>query len=193
MTKFKRVFSIGYGFYINLSQGQRLVQLKKLIQFQGCWLAIVFGQAYGLQQQGFAVAALLFAWVLLEDSLWKKELVFGVLLGVGGWSLDCALVRLGLFSFPQFLGDFAPYWMIALWLSFSLGLEDFYVFAVRGFRGLRVLMFIGAILGPVSYYASEEFGLVFYSRPLWLSLLLHGMLWAVLFPGIVLVKFRFKR
>lgn len=170
------------------------MQLKKLIQFQGCWLAIVFGQAYGWGQQGFAVFGLLFAWVLLDDPLWRREIIFTLALGLSGWLLDCLLVRMGLFSFAQFDGSvcLVPYWMIALWCSFSLGLEDFYLFLNRR-GGLRVLCALGIMLGPLSYYACEEFGLVFYRRPLWMSLLFHGLLWSVLFPSIVWMKWRWKR
>ena len=166
-----------------------MLQLKKLIQFQGCWLAVVLGQAYDWRTEGLIVAALLFVWSLFEDKKWQKELVFSFGLGILGWILDSCLIRMQLFSFPQSASEFAPFWMVALWWTFSLGLEDFYLILVRK---PKLLFVLGAVLGPVSYYACEEFGLLFYKRPLWLYLGMHAMLWALLFPGIVWVKHRFK-
>lgn len=175
-------------------------QLKKIIQFQGCWFAIVLGQTYGWSYQGYGVAALLFAWALLEDPLWWKELLFSLCLGVFGWCLDSLLMRVPIFLFPYSISPYAPLWIFVLWCSFSLGLEDFYMLWVRRSNGRRliedgrfILCVIGAVMGPVSYYACEEFGIVFYSRPFWFYVSLHALLWTFILPLVVGAKFRFKR
>lgn len=164
--------------------------LKKMIQFQGCWFAVVLGHAYDWELQGLLIAGLFYLWALLEDPLWVKEILFSLGLALFGLLVDSTLIYLKLFSLPLSPnGLFAPFWILALWGTFSLGLEDFYMILLRK---TRLLVFLGAALGPISYYACEEFGVVHYHRPLWTSLTIHAVLWATIFPLIVWGKFRFK-
>lgn len=164
--------------------------IKKLIQFQGSWWAIVLGHVYDWTYEGVAIAALFYIWALLEDSLWKREIIFSCGLAGFGWVIDTCLLQLKLFSLPMSsVESVAPLWLVAIWWTFSMGLEDFYLM-LRRFP--KMLFAIGFILGPLSYYACEEFGIVHYQRPLWVSLALHGFLWTFIFPLIVWVKYRFK-
>lgn len=100
-----------------------------------------------------------------------------------GFTLDSLLMYLGVFVFSpeSFL---PPLWLAILWCCFAATLNQ----GLSWFSNkLLAAAVIGAIAGPLSYLAGEQLGAVSFGQPLWLTLWLLVVTWALLFPALVLI------
>ncbi|MDD7804858.1 MAG: DUF2878 domain-containing protein [Endozoicomonas sp. (ex Botrylloides leachii)] len=109
---------------------------------------------------------------------WKKEreLLFVTL--VLGSAVDSFLGNIGVLSFYHD-SLLLPLWLACLWLLFATTLR--HCLAWTGRHKLAGAL-VGAIAGPMSYYAGSQLSNVELSLPLWKSMLILSVIWAMMIP-----------
>jgi hypothetical protein len=143
------------------------------IAYQVTWFAVILGAAGGRAWMGAALALSVTA-----AHLWLRrdrfELKLVALSAFIGLLVDSTLAMTGLVRFTSaWPGDFAPYWMLSLWLAFATTLN----------HSLRWLMcrpvaaaLAGAAGGPLAYLAGAKLGALTIVAPA-TTLPLIAMLW----------------
>jgi hypothetical protein len=113
-----------------------------------------------------------------------KEYKFIISTTVIGVIIDSLLVWTGVFDFGTAY-IFAPPWLIGLWLLFA---STFY-HALRWFRSKRTLaVLFGATGGTISYLAGYQFEAVMFPLPLEPTIIIIGLIWALLFPLLLMLS-----
>jgi hypothetical protein len=158
--------------------------LVNLVLFHIGWFASVLGAANGLPWIGIAVVTVL---ILVHLSLMRfrtgEFILVTSALGIG-WVCDSAIVLLGGLSFPTHaqLGGPTTSWMAFMWANFATTLNT----SLKWLHGRWVLVAaFGVIGGPASYYSGMKLGAVILPEPLWSSLLLIGVMWAIASPMLI--------
>jgi hypothetical protein len=163
--------------------------LLNVVAFQVGWFSCVLGAANGYPLLGPAVVLVVIMLHLLLANRPGPELVLIALAGVLGAVFDSVLVRSGWIAYPNgtIWAGTAPYWIVALWLSFATTLNR----SMRWLRGRPWLAIVfGAIGGPLSYAAGARLGgLQFINESAALIALAIG--WALITPLLVALGQRF--
>jgi len=151
--------------------------LKNLINaglFQLGWFACVLG--------GNSLWLLLAGGALLAHLLWISRSLAQVRLiavvCVLGSTVDGLLLNAGVFAFKQ-PGVLIPFWLVLLWALLAITLNHCLAWTAKP---LWRAILLGAIGGPLSYYAGQRLGAVQFPLGLWPTLLGLSLLWAGLFP-----------
>ncbi len=151
--------------------------LKNLINaglFQLGWFACVLG--------GNSLWLLLAGGALLAHLLWVSRSLAQVRLiavvCVLGSTVDSLLLNAGVFAFKQ-PGVLIPFWLVLLWALLAITLNHCLAWTAKP---LWRAILLGAIGGPLSYYAGQRLGAVQFPMGLWPTLLGLSLLWAGLFP-----------
>lgn len=151
--------------------------LGNAVLFQIGWAACVFSVRHSW------LLLVAFACLLLH-LLWSpSRLREGpVLLAVAtcGWLLDSLLLNLGVFDFAG-QEHVLPAWLALLWLLFASTLRLSLAWSASP---LWLAAGVGALGGPLSYYAGSRIANVELPLGLWPSMLLLALLWAVLLPAL---------
>jgi hypothetical protein len=142
--------------------------------FQLGWFACVFG---GDSLWLLIVAAVL-AVHLLWISSWAAEGKLLASVVIAGSALDSFLLNLGVFDFgePRTL---IPLWLACLWLLLATTLNHCLAWTAQPWWRSSLL---GAIGAPLSYYGGAQIAGVGLPYGTWQSLLLIGIIWALLMP-----------
>ncbi len=152
--------------------------------FQVGWWGVVLAAASGQAVWGVLLVALL-AVVHLQRTGWQAR-EFQLLLAVAliGLAYDSLLSWLGWVSYAGSApGSLAPLWMVALWVNFALTLNG--ALAPLAQRpGLAALL--GALGGPLAYWAGAGLGAMTFLEPL-PALLFLGFGWAMLTPALLVL------
>lgn len=143
------------------------------IIYQSNWLICVLGQNSFLW-----LALLLVGCHFLISPYPAKDLVLMLLITFCGVTLDGMLKAIGFFSFPAD-GWPIPLWLTALWMTLAL-LPNHCLSWLKGRWKLSALL--GAIAGPVAYWAGVRLGAASFSWSTASSLLLLAVLWAFFWP-----------
>jgi len=125
--------------------------------FQAGWLACVLGAANGYPLAGPLVVLGVVSIHLAMAARANRELILILLAGMLGAILDSALLRTGWLTYPNgmILAGTAPYWLVAMWLSFATTLNV----SLRWLRGRAwAALILGAVGGPISYLAGARLG-----------------------------------
>jgi hypothetical protein len=166
----------------NINKNQR--SLLAFISFNLGWWVCMIGAKFGWPLAGpiYCVFALsLHLWVFPNP---RAELAFVLIMTLIGSILDSALMYFGLFQFRPIALDMAPPWLIAMWALFAMTMET-----SNRLRGrIWLLMLMSAVTAPLSYFAGEILDKILYARPLWMSLGIHGLIWAFLMPGLYEIR-----
>ncbi len=163
--------------------------LLNIIAFKLGWLSSVFGAANGMPLLGPMVVTGVVALHLWNTQNPSRELLLVALTGAIGASWDSVLVSAGWLSYPSgtFMTGLAPYWILAMWLSFATTLN----LSLRWLHSRWLLAaLLGAVSGPASYYFGASVGAVFFENQQ-AALLALSLGWAVLLPLLVLLAQRF--
>ena len=151
--------------------------LKNLVNaglFQLGWFACVLG--------GNSLWLLLAGGALLAHLLWISRSLAQVRLiavvCVLGSTVDSLLLNAGVFAFKQ-PGVLIPFWLVLLWALLAITLNHCLAWTAKP---LWRAILLGAIGGPLSYYAGQRLGAVQFPMGLWPTLLGLSLLWAGLFP-----------
>lgn len=98
-----------------------------------------------------------------------------------GLAVDASMINLGLAQYAAAgpISFLPPFWLLTVWMAFATSLNV----SLRWLRDrLSLAAGLGAVAGPVSYYAGARLGAMEFAEPLWLGLLVLAALWAVAFP-----------
>ncbi len=158
--------------------------LLNFIAFQIGWFACVLGGAYGWPMLGVAVGAVVIALHLYRAARPRQEVALIILSGLLGLAADSLLTGLGLLQFPsgQFHLQFAPYWMVAMWMLFATTFNA----SLRWLKGrLGLAALLGMIAGPLAYYGGAQLGGVAFAHPL-ASLLAVAGVWTLAMPLLLI-------
>ena len=160
-----------------------------LAAFQAGWFSCVLGAANGYPLLGPVVVLVVVAVHLVLAAQPRRELVLIVVAAVLGVTFDSALVRSGWLTYANgiFWAGTAPYWIVAMWLSFATTLN----ISLRWLRGRAwAALIFGAVGGPISYLAGARLGaLEFINQGAALTAL--GVGWALVTPVLVALSERF--
>ena len=113
-----------------------------------------------------------------------------VLSGLLGFVADSLLTGLGLLRFPsgQFHPQFAPYWMVAMWMLFA---TTFNV-SLRWLKArLGLAALLGMVAGPLAYYGGAKLGGVSFANPV-ASLLAVAGVWTLAMPLLLVIASRWN-
>ncbi len=129
--------------------------LYNFAAYQVAWFAVLLGAAHGIAWAGagFALLVTLVHLALRRD---PRELRLMGLAAVIGVLIDSTLALSGQVRFASaWPGDFAPYWMLSLWIVFATTLNHSLCWLMV--RPLAAGIG-GAIGGPLAYLAGERLG-----------------------------------
>ena len=142
--------------------------------FQLGWFACVLGgNSLWLVLAGAALMAHLL-WI--SRSMAEVRLVLAVCLL--GTAVDSLLLNAGVFAFKQ-PGFLIPFWLVVLWALLAITLNHCLAWTAKP---LWRAILLGAISGPLSYYAGQRLGAVQFPLCLWPTLAGLILLLAGLFP-----------
>jgi Protein of unknown function (DUF2878) len=163
--------------------------LVNFVAFQFGWFACVVGAARGWPLTGTAIAALIVAWHIVRAARPAEELKLIAVALLIGVLWDSALIALGLTDFTSgtLLVGLAPPWILALWALFATTLN----LSLRWLRQRWLLAaLLGAVAGPLSYWAGVRLGAVQFVAP-WPALIALSIGWALITPVLVNVASRY--
>jgi hypothetical protein len=142
--------------------------------FQLGWLACVFGGDSLWLLTVPAIVAVHLLWI----SSWQAEGKLLISVFLAGSALDSFLLNLGVFDFgePRTL---IPLWLACLWLLLATTLNHCLAWTARPWWRASLL---GALAAPLSYYGGARIAEVGLPYGTWQSLLLIGLLWALVMP-----------
>lgn len=157
-------------------------KLVNAIGYQLVWLVSVVGAAHGQLFAG-PLAAIAFAVLVLAFGGERRaDLRLIPLVLLIGLLTDSAWIELGWldYSAPWPSAQFAPAWIVGIWVSFALTLNHSMAFLKGRYLLAAVL---GAVGGPLSYWgASRGLGAVHFVAPVAIVLLGLGIVWMGVFP-----------
>jgi hypothetical protein len=156
------------------------------------WFACVLGAAHGVHWLGPVVVAGLLALHLALNRPWQAELLLAAAGGAFGFAFDSLLIAGSVYEAERWVlpAPLTAVWLVALWVDFVLVLNV----ALRWLQGRWVLAAaLGFLGGPAAYYSGQRLGAVHLAQPLWRSLLVLGMAWAVAIPLLLWVARSLRR
>jgi hypothetical protein len=152
-----------------------------ILLFQAAWFACVLGAAKGYPWAG-PVAVCIAAIVRTAQSPYRgREAFLLVSCGLLGFAADSALIGLGFFepargSFPV---PWSPPWLVAMWVNFGATLNVSLAF-LKNRPALSAAL--GALGGPMAYYAGVRLGAASIPEPAWAGLAAIGAAWGAALP-----------
>jgi hypothetical protein len=147
--------------------------IANALLFQLGWLACVLGGGPWLLLVALAVAV-----HLLWSASWAAEGKLLLSVFLAGSALDSFLLNLGVFEFgePRVL---IPLWLALLWLLLATTLNHCLAWTAQPWwRG----SLLGAVGGPLSYYAGAQLADVALPYGTWPTLALLALIWALVMP-----------
>ena len=148
---------------------------------QAIWFICVLGGNTGAL---FALPLLLLN-ILLSPHKQADGQMIGLLLLLG-ILIDGSLQAIGFFSFTS-SGIPLPLWLAVIWAA--LAALPHHSLAWMKKRILLTMLF-GALGGPLAYWAGVRLGAATFHWPLPSSLMLLGVVWGLLWPGVMAVAAR---
>jgi F0F1-type ATP synthase assembly protein I len=157
--------------------------------FQIGWFACIMGAARGHSFWGPAVVALVLVLHFFARSRTRAaEALLTLAAGAIGFVVDTALIALGAFAPVRSLlpHPLSTVWLVALWMNFATTLNV----SLQWLHGKSLLAaLLGAVGGPLAYWAGDRLGAIDIDRPLLMPLLAVGLAWCTVTP----VLFRLAR
>lgn len=156
--------------------------------YQVCWVGCILGAAHLMPLIGVALVAAAVAYHLYTAPRAGIELGLIIIAAAIGAIWDSLLVSAGWLVYPSgtLLQGTAPYWIVALWISFA---TTFNV-SLRWFKQrLFWAAVFGAVGGPLAFLAGERLGgVVFTDHVAGVTALALG--WALLMPLMMIISNR---
>ncbi len=135
------------------------LKLNNFILFQTAWISCVIAGGSVWHWFGTLVIGVVVAMQLVQADLPQMEIRLIAIALMIGMIWDSLLVMMGLtqYQYGQLLPGFAPHWIIALWALFACTMN----LSLRWLKP-RLLMaaLLGAVGGPLAYYAGQKLGAV---------------------------------
>ena len=152
--------------------------------YQVTWLAAIAGAARGWWWAGPAMLAAFALWQLAVSRQRVADVELMFCAAVVGFAVDTACVRGGMlvYAAPVPSPDFAPVWIVALWMSFALTLNHSLAWLKRR---LLLAAWLGAIGAPLAYWAAARgWSAVSFAAPPATALGALAIAWAILAPAL---------
>ena len=160
------------------------LMIQNFILFQAGWFSCVIGGAnQGYAWFGVAAVIAIIGVHLARANDISNELMLIFITMVLGTAWDSALILAGLLSFDNgtFITGLPPYWLIAMWALFATTLNVSMNWLKHKYLIAAV---IGAVGGPIAYYAGHRLGAVGFDETS-ATLLAVGAGWAVMMPVLM--------
>ncbi|MGV8918740.1 MAG: DUF2878 domain-containing protein [Pseudomonas sp.] len=154
------------------------------VLFQLGWFACVMGGT----SLWLLVALGVLAVHLLWTSSWRSEGDLIISVTLIGTLLDSLLLACNVFEFAAG-GPVIPLWLVVLWALLATTLNHCLAWTAKPWWRASLL---GAICGPLSYYAGSQMSGVRLPLGLWPSMVMLGAIWAMLFPLLMYVADYFR-
>ncbi len=162
--------------------------ITNLVLFQLGWLSCVMGAAQGHPWAGTLVGTAIVAWHIRSAMRPMAEFNLLVQVVLIGAVWDSLLVTLGWIAYPSgtLLAGTAPHWILAMWALFATSLNV----SLRWLRGrLQLAALMGAVCGPLSYWAAVRLGAVQFVHPAQVMVAL-AVGWSLIMPALMLLSQR---
>ena len=153
-----------------------LKPLANAVLFQCGWFACVLGGNSPWLLVGVAVLAIHLLWI----STWSEEGQVILAITLLGAAVDTSLRTAGVFHFSM-PGPLIPMWLILLWAVLATTLRHCLAWSARPWWRASLL---GAVGGPLSYYAGSQLAGVSFGYATTPTLIGLAVLWALLFPAL---------
>jgi hypothetical protein len=155
------------------------------VAFKLAWLSTIFGSANEMPIVGplvVLVAVMIHLRLATEP---RRELTLLLVTGFIGLTWDSVMVAAGWLTYPTgtIVAGVAPYWILAMWILFATTLNVSFRFL---HARLSFAAALGAICGPLSYFAGASAGAVVLNEPM-TALTALGVAWAILFPSLLML------
>jgi hypothetical protein len=155
--------------------------LANLVIYQATWFICVLGG----DQLAWAPLILLGIHLFFTPCR-KADLIMIVSLVMFGIVLDGTLVTLGFFTFPG-ATFIIPYWLIVIWMALATLPNH----SLRWLKDrLALAAILGALGGPLAYWAGVRLGAATFNWPLSYSIVLLAVVWGLFFPAVMLFSTR---
>ena len=157
--------------------------------FQLGWFACIRGAASDMPAAGATIAALVVGVHLFCAVRPLEEFKLVVVAVMAGAVFDSLLLATGLLQFHSgtFIPGLAPYWILALWALFATTLNV----SLAWLRGRWLLAAVlGAIAGPLSYWAGAKLGAVMFVQTV-PAIAAMAVEWAIAMPLLMFFAKRF--
>lgn len=158
------------------------------VAFQIVWLACALGARFGVAWVGTGSVLLMVALHLAVARRPGAELALLAIAAAIGIAWDSAWQAAGWIGFAagDWIPGLAPHWMVALWVAFATTLNV----SMRWLRGRWALCAaLGALGGPLSYYAGERLAALAFSDVAF-GLAGQALGWALFTPALVWLAMR---
>lgn len=165
-----------------------LHKVTNFIAIEAGWFGCVLGAALGAPWFGLLVVLGVVGLHLAMVNAPLKELKLIAVAVAFGVIFDSLLMNTGWLRYDNgiFLPGIAPYWILAMWVSFATSFNV----SMRWLHGRKTLAAVtGAVLGPMSYYAGAELGAVELVAPV-PAMIALGIGWLFAMPLMVAVAER---
>lgn len=164
--------------------------MLNILLFQVAWLCAAF------DFQALSVIAVISLLVLLKQSqLQFISVILGFCSAFGlGVLMDIVMHQFGIYHFPNEHAPIlinTPTWLLLMWAAFSTTLFTSFYWALA--RPL-VFMLLCGLLGPVSYLAGREIGIIQFDQVYIAIMVCAWLLWAALFLTVwhgLIKRYRF--
>lgn len=157
--------------------------------FQLGWFSCVLGAANGMPWIGPPVVLGVVVLHLVQVARPRRELILLLSAMAIGVVVDSLLLANGWLSYANgyWLTGFAPYWIVAMWALFATTLN----LSMRWMRSRFLLaLAMGAVGGPLSYFAGAQLGAMTLLRPA-SALAALAVAWGLVMPLLTLLAARF--
>jgi hypothetical protein len=164
-------------------QARMKAKLINFAAFQVGWFACILSAAWGHAWLGVLYVLL---WAAAHVWMSMNRVVELRLLGLVGYAADSVLVLTGVLAFPEqaVMGWPSTLWMTAMWVNFATTLNA----SLGWLRGRYSLgAAFGFIGGPMAYFGGAQLGAVTLAEPMWRSLLVVGIEWAIATPLLLVL------
>ncbi len=144
------------------------------VLFQIGWFACVLGGTGPWLLVPAAVLCIYFFWI----SSWAAEGKLMVTVVLAGAAIDSFLMQVGVFEFPG-ESKLVPLWLAALWAMLATTLNHCLAWTARP---IWLASLLGAISGPLSYFAGAAIAEVEMPLEQGMTLVILAATWAIVFP-----------
>lgn len=144
------------------------------VLFQIGWFACVLGGTGPWLLVPAAVLCIHFFWI----SSWAAEGKLVVTVVLAGAAIDSFLMQVGVFEFPG-ESKLIPLWLAAMWAMLATTLNHCLAWTARP---VWLASLLGAIAGPLSYFAGAVLAEVGLPLEQGVTLLILASTWALVFP-----------
>lgn len=148
--------------------------LLNFIWFQTIWFCVVLFQ----NQFVWLAILLIFGYVAILPFRYVNML-FGVAMAFYGTLVDGTMAAWGFYEFTPRGRFLLPIWLVVLWVAFGFMLRVSLTYLRRRYLLASIL---GAVFGPLSYFAAAKLGAVSFPQSLVVTGLMIGAWWAITVP-----------